>query len=321
MNPIDTITRTSAALCSVLCVFGASGCSSNDATPSPFALKFAALVDGAQVGCSDDLTGFGPDQTAHIGINDLRFYVSNLAFHDGGGKNVALTLDEDEFQYASADGAVAMIDLTGNTDGTCSTASVASAEGTARIHLALTGTTLIDDVAAVSFDVGVPQGLMKKTIATTTPEGAPSPLNEMYWSWRSGYRHFVFNFTVTDGAGATGAGYVHLGSRDCAGTDDGKALEDRDACTFVNTPSVSLATFDLETDTIGIDLRRLVRGIDFVSPIYDPVTFEIIGQGSGVECHSSPTQPDCAQIFGSVGLDMSTGTATAASDAVFIRVP
>ena len=302
-------------------VASSPGCSSDDPSPAPFTLAFAALADGAPVGCSTDLSGFGPDHTAHVGINDLRFYVSNLVFRDAAGKPVALTLDDDDFQYNAAEGSVAMIDLTGNTEGTCSADSVAGAEGTARTHLALTGTTRVADVAAVSFDVGVPQALMKATIATNTAEGAPSPLNEMYWSWNSGYRHFVFNFAVTDGAGATGAGYVHIGSRDCAGADDGKALEDRDACTFVNTPSVALAAFDLDTDVVGIDLRRLVRDVDFVSPIYDPMTFEVIGQGPGVECHSSPTQPDCPTIFSGVGLDMPTGQATAANDAVFARKP
>jgi hypothetical protein len=119
----------------------------------------------------------------------------------------------------------------------------------------------------------------------------------------------------------SGAGYVHIGSRDCAGPDGGKALEDRDTCTYINTPSVALADFDLTADTIGLDLRALVSGVDFISPIYDPVTFEIIGQGPGVECHSSPTQPDCAPIFGEVGLDVATGSATTRSNAAFARVP
>lgn len=296
------------------------GCGGDDA-PAPFELRFAAQVDGRAVGCADDLSGFGPDHTAHVGLNDLRFYVSNLVFRDADGKPVAAKLDANEFQYASPDGAVALVDLTNNTDGTCNVEALAGAEGTARTHAALTGTTRIADVASVAFDVGVPQRLMKATIATTTAEGAPSPLNEMYWSWNSGYRHLVFNFAVTDGAGKPGTGYVHLGSRDCAGADGGKALEDRDACTYVNTPSVALADFDLTTDTVGLDLRKLVGGVDFISPIYDPVTFEVIGQGPGVECHSSPTQPDCAPIFGEVGLDMATGAATAATDVAFARMP
>lgn len=306
---------------SILALLGAVGCGSDDDKPAPFALAFAAQVDGKAVGCSDDLAGFGPDHTAHIGLNDLRFYVSNLAFRDRDGATVPVTLDRDDFQYASDAGAVALVDLANNTEGTCNVDSLAGGEGTARVHAALTGATRVADVASVSFDVGVPQPLMKATIATTTPEGAPSPLNEMYWSWNSGYRHLVFNFAVTDGAGAAGAGYVHIGSRDCAGAEGGKALEDRDRCTYVNTPSVALADFDLTTDTVGLDLRALVGGVDFVSPIYDPVTFEVIGQGPGVECHSSPTQPDCAPIFGEVGLDLATGAAAAGRNAAFARMP
>ena len=52
-----------------------------------------------------------------------------------------------------------------------------------------------------------------------------------------------------------------------------------------------------------------------VSPIYDPMTFEVIGQGPGVECHSSPIQADCPQIFDNVGLDMTTGSSAGVSAA------
>ena len=58
----------------------------------------------------------------------------------------------------------------------------------------MTGTTVIEDVAAVSFDIGVPQKLMQALIGAHTEESVPSPLNEMYWNWASGYCHFVFNF-------------------------------------------------------------------------------------------------------------------------------
>ncbi|WDT76931.1 MAG: hypothetical protein MPW16_06875 [Candidatus Manganitrophus sp.] len=62
----------------------------------------------------------------------------------------------------------------------------------------------------MTFDLGVSQPLMKATIANNTAEGAPSPLNEMYWSWASGYRHFVMNFAVEDdgnGNGGDGTSY------------------------------------------------------------------------------------------------------------------
>ncbi len=284
--------------------------------PTAFSLRFVATAGGAVVGCTSNLTGFGPSQTHTVGINDLRFYISNLQFKDASGTALQVTLDQNEFQHVSPQGSVSLVDLTGNAEGSCAPTSVAYAEGTARTHAAITGTTFTNRVASVSFDVGVPQGLMKSVIATNTPEGAPSPLNEMYWNWNSGYRHFVFNFSVQGPNATTGAGYLHLGSTDCAPMD-GLALADRDACTFINTPSVALGTFDLAADSVGIDLGVAVQGLDFVSPIYDSVTFEVIGTGPGVECHSSPMQDDCPIIFSQFGLNVTTGSASAATNAVF----
>jgi len=287
-----------------------------DPKPSAFSLKFAATANGKEVGCTDEIAGVGADGKQTIGLSDLRFYVSNLQLLDSAGKPVSFTLDSNDFQYNKEAGAVALVDLTGNTEGSCGGTSIAFAEGTARTHKAVTGATLVSKVASLSFDVGVPQKIMKEVIATNTAESAPSPLNEMYWSWATGYRHFIFNFTVKDGAGGKGDGYVHIGSRDC-GPPDGLALEDRDACTFVNTPKVVLAAFDLETDVVQIDLPALVKELDFIAPIYDPKTFEVIGQGPGVECHSSPMQPDCKPVFSDLGLDMTTGAADASSDKIF----
>lgn len=306
-------------LCSPLTSAVLAGCGSEPAEPEAFSLRFAATVDGEEVGCADELDDFGPAAGDRVGIGDLRFYVSNLRLLDSDGRAVDFVLDANEFQYSSPAGAVALIDLTGNTAGSCASTSIDYAEGTARTNAVITGRTLVDHVVAVSFDIGVPQALMKETIAANTPEGAPSPLSEMYWSWNSGYRHFVFNFAVHDASGADGGGYLHIGSRDC-GPPDGVALEDRERCTFVNTPAVAIDAFDLASDAVAVDLRRLLDGVDFRSPIYDPDTFEVIGEGPGVECHSGPAQPDCGPIFGAFGLDMSTGVASAAANTVFGRM-
>ena len=310
-----SLRRLSVVLACALSVLACS-CSQR---PTAFSFRFAALVDGKEVQCTDDLQGFGPKHDLHVGLNDLRFYISNVRFKDSSGNDVDVTLDTNEFQYASPEGSVSLIDLAGNTEGTCASSSVANSEGTARTHTAITGTTSTRDVSSVSFDVGVPQAVMKKNIATNTPEGSPSPLNEMYWNWNSGYRHFIWNFAVRDVVGATGEGHVHIGSIDCAPGGEAKALGDRDACTFVNTPAVSLASFDLTANIVGVDLRKVIDGQDFVTPIYDPKTFEVIGQGLGVECHSFPTQDDCPPVFGSFGLDMPTGKANATSDSVFFK--
>jgi uncharacterized repeat protein (TIGR04052 family) len=288
-----------------------------DAEPAPtaFSLPFAAVLDGVDVGCGDALTGLGPDGTHGAGINDLRFYVSNVVFRDAAGDEVPVTFDEDDFQYTGATGWVALIDLTGNTDGDCDAASISFSEGTARTHTAITGTTRVDLVASVSFDVGIPQPLMQEVIAENTVEGAPSPLAEMYWSWASGYRHFVFNLTTTDGE-TDGEGYLHIGSRGCAG-DGELALETKDACDYVNTPAVALDDFDLTTDTVTVDLGQLFEGLDFISPLYDPVTYDVIGEAVGVECHSGPSQPDCDTLFSNFGVDFATGTADPSANLVF----
>jgi uncharacterized repeat protein (TIGR04052 family) len=278
-----------------------------------FTLRFAAGADGQPVGCGGEVTGLGPDGQHVVRPADLRFYVSNLRFFDAAGEPVELELDEDEFQYRSAAGEVALVDLTATSEGACAGSAVAS-EATARTHAAITGKTHLGEVARIRFDVGVPQALMQATIATGTAEAAPSPLDEMYWSWATGYRHFVFNFEV-DAAGELGEGYVHIGSRDC-GVEGSLALEDRDECTFVNNPAVEL-DFDLAADTVMLDIPALLASLDFAATIYDPETFEPIGEAPGVECHSSPMQPDCPTLFDNVGLDISTGSASAATNAVF----
>lgn len=282
-----------------------------------FALRFAAIVDGIQAGCTNEVGGFGPDGGVKVGVSDLRFYVSNVRFSDSRGKPVDLELDSNEFQLKTDAGAVALVDLTGNAEGSCAESSLAFAEGTPRTNGSVVGQTRLGEVSTVAFDVGVPQLLMKQTIATYTLEGAPTPLNEMYWSWASGYRHFVFNFTVQAGDGSKGSGYVHVGSRNC-GPMAGKALEDRDTCEFVNTASVELTDFDFTRSSVGVDLKKLLGDIDFITDIRDPQTRAVIGQGPGVECHSAPTQPDCGLLMTRMGID-SSGVAAAASNQVFVR--
>lgn len=301
----------------VLTALGAAGCS-DDAEPVPepraFALSFAATAGGKRVGCEDTLA-VGEDAKTSVGLADLRFYVSNLKLLDADEQPVTTKLDENDFQYESDAGQVSLIDLTSNTVGSCADQNTASAEGTRRTNDAIVGTTLVERVTAVSFDVGVPQALMKDVIASHTPEGAPSPLAELQWSWATGYRHFVMNFQVTNDAGETGGGNLHIGSRAC-GPDGGLALEDRDACDFVNTPRVSLTGLELDESVVTLDLDQVLADLDFVSNIYDE-SFEVIGQGPGVECHSSPTQPDCGPVFEHFGLDIDTGRANAAKNVVF----
>jgi uncharacterized repeat protein (TIGR04052 family) len=303
-------TAAAAALVGLL-----AGCGDDDEMVTPeemsaFALRFAAVYQGSEVGCGDRLTGLGTGGTAEAEMNDLRFYVSSVQFFDEAGDPVETELDENEFQYHSAEGDVALIDLTDTSAGACAGMGLGFPEGTARMNDVITGRTFIDRVRQVTFEVGVPQRVQKAVIANHTAEDAPSPLREMHWSWGFAYRNLVLNFTILDG-GVAGEGYLHVGSTACGG-DGVKALTDQQSCGRPNTAAVLISSFSLDDDTVGIDLGALLANLDFLvdqSQVLVP----------GVSCHSSDSQPDCPQIFDNLGIDIADGGARADLNTVFAR--
>jgi uncharacterized repeat protein (TIGR04052 family) len=292
-------------------VLALSGCGDEDTvTPEEmeaFVLQFAAVYGGQEVGCGDRLTGFGAMEAE---VSDLRFFVSNVQFFDAEGDPVEMELDQNEFQYHSAEGDVALIDLTGASVGACAGTGLSFPEGTARTNSVLTGSTYLDRVRQITFDVGVPQAVQKAVIENHTAEDAPSPLGDLHWSWGFAYRNFVMNFTILDGAVA-GEGYLHVGSTDCGG-DGTKALTDRQSCGKPNTASVILDPFSLGTNSVGIDVAALLDGVDF---LVDQSGMMV----PGVACHSSVDQPDCPQIFSNLGIDIADGGDSAALNTVFIK--
>lgn len=282
-------------------------------------LNFAAQSFGERFTCEQAQSGFGRDGTDSVGLADLRFFVSGIEFYDNNGDTIDFSLAENEFQYVSEEGDVALIDLTSNTQGSCADGAIAFGEGTSRENTQITGE--IDDtpVAGVRFNTGVPQAVMKEVIANHSTEDAPSPLGELFWSWASGYRHFVMNFSTTNAADETGEGYIHLGSRGC-GADSPRALSDKDSCDLVNTPTVNLEGFNPDTNTLIVNIDQVLSGLDFVTPVLsteEPI--EVIGQAPGVSCHSAPIerQPDCDAIFQNFGLDITTGSSDATKNDVF----
>lgn len=305
-------TRRPGALVLLTSLALVAGCSdSNDAAElDPFTLTFAAVQGGQTVGCGDVRAGFGPGSTASIEMNDLRFYVSNLKFYDEGGNELPMELASNDFQYTSSQGSVALIDLTSTTTGACAGTGLSFPEGTARTNAVITGNSRPEEIHSVTFDVGIPQSVMKNILATHTDADAPSPLAEMHWSWAFAYRHFVFNFTISDGT--AGEGYVHVGSTDCGG-DGTRAMTDRNTCGKVNTAKVSLHYH--EGEVVGVNLDALLAGLDFdvESSPGGPLV-------PGVATHSGAGQPDTPVIFANLGIDPATGVATAALNDVFVVV-
>ncbi len=279
-----------------------------DAQTSDFSLTFKALSGVEEVSCDTMLYGFGPSADTAVGVSDLRFYVSNIKLFNVHGDEVELTLDSNEFQYQNDQGFVGLIDLTSNATGSCQSDAIAFSEGTARTNNRLTGSVTDTDISRITFDLGVPQALMKEVIATNTAEDAPSPLNEMYWSWASGYRHFVMNFAIEDVNGTPGEGYLHIGSRGCGG-DGILALEGKEQCDLVNTPAVELSNFNPAVDAVVINIQQLLANLDFTANE---------GGAPTVSCHSAPsdTQPDCGPIFSNFGLNGEDGSADSSSNKV-----
>jgi uncharacterized repeat protein (TIGR04052 family) len=290
-------------LLSLLITSGCGGGGGSDSKDSPIELKFSAISNGAAVGCDNQITGLGPNEQTSIGISDLRFYISNVRFYDDSGNELSSELDFNEYQYRDSVGDVALIDLTSNSSGSCTNTAISFSEGTARTNSSVKAFVSESEIAEVSFDVGIPQRLMKQVIANYTAEDAPSPLGELYWSWASGYRHFLLNFVV-DNSGQFGEGYVHLGSRDCGG-NGAQALSDREECGYINAPNVRLRNFNPRTQTIGVNINEILKNVVFDS--------------SQVACHSAPvdSQPDCSPVFSNFGLDPNTGRANSELNRVF----
>ncbi|MDO6489007.1 metallo-mystery pair system four-Cys motif protein [Colwellia sp. 6_MG-2023] len=276
---------------------------------TPFTLDFTAKSAGETVACDTSHNQFGTEELHAISVSDLRFYISNLKFYNENNEEISAELDANDFQRHSEQGFVGLIDFTSNTAGACTDDALG---GTERTNTAISGTIIggTGTVNSVSFDVGVPQAVMKDVIATNTQEDAPTPLNELYWSWASGYRHFVMNFTIENTEEVEGKGLIHLGSRDCGG-DGLLALEEKDTCDFVNTPKVTLDNFNPVNDVVVLDIDAMLNNVQF-SATGDEVT-------PTVSCHSNPTQTDCTALFENFGLDITDGSADADANLVFIK--
>ncbi len=316
------------------CFDGKSKTSSNNVSKpdTKFVLQFKAVSGEEEVNCDTLYSGFGPDQSISVGVTDLRFYVSNLKFYNADGDALDIELDDNEFQLNHEAGRVALVDFTGTSSGYCEQA----AEGTPRTNTVLTGSVSDQPIAAISFDIGVPQTVMKAVIDDTDIEtDSPSPLAEMYWSWASGYRHFVLNFSSMDSVHTDmveNSGF-HIGSRGC-GSAAGKALSDRDECDIVNTAEVMLTGFDPNTNVVTVDLQSLFANVklsDFSAPAWtnfgddDSICVDerrngawcVTGTNFGLQCHSGSTQGACQSLFPNFGLNLETGAANSITNIVF----
>lgn len=303
------------SICSITftSIFLLAGCGSGSESSVeeniPFTLDFTAKSAGEAISCDTSHNQFGTQELHAISVSDLRFYVSNIQFYNVNNEEISVELDANDFQLHNEQGFVGLVDLTSNVSGACADEALG---GTERTNSGISGTIIggKGTVDHISFDVGVPQAVMKDVIATNTQEDAPTPLNELYWSWASGYRHFLMNFTIENTAGVTGKGLVHLGSRNCGG-DGLLALEEKDTCDSINTPKVNLSNFNPVNDTVVLNIDAMLNNVQFAATANETTPT--------VSCHSNPAQTDCTAVFENFGLDINDGSANADANLVFIK--
>lgn len=248
-------------------------------TGKPVEIRFALKAGGQDLSCAEPATGLGTTQST-VQLNDLRFYVSNIALIDGSGNAVPVVLEQDGLWQVES---TALLDFEDGSAGCTET-------GNPDLNTSVRGAVADGDYTAVRFDLGVPFALNHQDVTV-----APSPLNvpAMWWNWQYGYK-FV-RIDMKSAATATdGAWFIHLGSTGCVAVDQAKAPTA--PCSYPNVATIQLDNFDPATQTIVADLATLLAQVNLNESTPQPPG-----------CMSGPDDPDCAGLLPAFGLDITTG--------------
>ncbi|MFT4705406.1 MAG: putative repeat protein (TIGR04052 family) [Bradymonadia bacterium] len=254
---------------------GACGDDEGPSTPEPVALSFALVAGGEPVSCGDATFTAGTE-SAQVTLTDARFYLSELVLMSGTTETV-VTLDSDD---AWQNGTVALLDFEDST-GPC-------INGSADLRDVVSGVVAPGRYDSVAFTIGVPFELNHADAGTAL---APLSFTSMFWSWQAGYKFIRFEANV-DGTDAT---RLHLGSTGCEGS-----LTNVTSCTRPNRARIALSDFDVETDTILIDLEALLADVSLAQNTPD----------TALGCMSAPDDPECDGMMGALGIDVETGVPT-----------
>jgi uncharacterized repeat protein (TIGR04052 family) len=224
---------------------------------------------------------------------DTRFYISNVMLLDASGNAVPLAMTDNGTAEAAA--GVALLDF-GYVSGAACTTSYTTT---------LSGKVPAGSYTGVSMTLGVPirtaDFSTRLNHTNTADTNTPSPLQvtATSWTWQSGRKFTKIEFqpdTAIDkiGASTTAKWYVHLGSTGCAG--DPTVNGNETACTNPNRLDLQFDSFNAATQKVVLDIAQLFKSAD--------LTFD---GGGAAGCMSGSTDPECAPIFKSLGLDLQTG--------------
>ena len=242
-------------------------------------LRFAAAVGDEPAACGQIYAGLGTTAES-AELLDLRFYVSNIRLIRSDGQEVPLTLEQDgKWQVQD----VALLDFENGT-GRCADT------GTTDLNAAVHGTVPNGDYDGIVFDVAVPFELNHDDLAAS-----PSPLNvsAMFWAWAIGHEFIRVDLQTAGGLRWN----MHLGSTMCE--SGGPTDPPESACARPNVPTIAMAPFDPDNDTIVFDVRELFASSDLTQDTADTA--------SG--CQTFPDDAnECTDLFPNLGLDFTSGT-------------
>lgn len=236
-------------------------------------LRFHAKLGKSDFACSHKYSAQGTANTTVTPL-DLRLFVHAVELIKQDGSKVPLTLIAREPWQSET---LALLDFEDKT-GRCS-------EGTAETNTAITGTAPAGSYKGISFVVGVPDELNHKD-----PASLAAPLKDVAGLSATGVEGFRFakaGLTQLNAAGdASGSGLFDLGSTKCSGSvADGNVK-----CENPNRSLITLETFDLEKNSVVLDVAQLFAAVDLTQ---------------AQTCHS--VEKSCVPMFSAFGVSFTSG--------------
>lgn len=269
--------------CSAFILSACSSSSSSDQTSLDVTIPFAAEANGVAIDCDTQLTGLGTNNS-NANVTDFRFYLHDVRLIDIDGLEYPLTLTGNAWQQEN----LALLDFT-NKESAC---SGATKESNTEIQGTIYASPSVQ-FTGVAFMLGVPSNLNHEdTVA------AASPLNitSLHWNWQNGYKYMRLDVAPLGGvnAGASTTWNFHLGSTNCSGDPQ---LNETVSCGRPNRAEITLSNFDPSANTILLDYGALLASSDITADA-----------GGAAGCMSGATDPECADIFEHLGMDVVTGS-------------
>jgi uncharacterized repeat protein (TIGR04052 family) len=257
-----------------------------DASGKQVELRFEAQFGDEAFDCGAEYSGIGVTE-ATVSPLDLRLFVHDVQLVRSGGEPEPLLLADDGLWQHEG---VALLDFEDAT-GTCET-------GSPGVNRSLRGTAEgYDDYTAVAFTLGVPTAKNHLDGATAA---APLDAPGMWWSWQGGYKYMKVDVASEANPGGF---FFHLGGTNC----DGSPTQGYE-CQHENLARIEVALS--ESGGVVLDLAPLYRSVD-VNAIPDSETDFIPG------CMGSSSDPECALMFGALGLGSEYEAASGSAQQLF----